>query len=125
VSAVGSRIYVDVVRLTGAAEVPGPGDPDASGISIIVIVPDKDLVCWVNRWRNIDGTGFFGHIHVGAVGVGGPPVVPFQSPPGVESPRHGCLVDPDADAIVANPANYYVNIHSSAFPPGAIRGQLD
>lgn len=30
----------------------------------------------------------------------------------------------DAAEIEANPANYYINIHSENFPAGAIRGQL-
>jgi hypothetical protein len=29
-----------------------------------------------------------------------------------------------ADAIAANPANYYVNVHNAPFPGGAVRGQL-
>jgi hypothetical protein len=126
VSATGSGVYADVVRLTGAAEFPGPGDPDASGFAIIVIVPEKDLVCWFINWRNVDGEPIFGHIHRAPAGASGPVVVPFQSPPGTESPRHGCIVDADADLVAANPTGHYVNIHSgSAFPGGAIRGQLD
>jgi hypothetical protein len=121
-----SRVFVDFVPLNGANEAPGPGDPDASGFSVILIVPDKDLVCWFNTWRNVDGTNVFGHIHRAPAGVPGPVVVPFQSSPGVESPRRGCIVDADADAIVANPTGYYVNLHTAdAFPAGAIRGQID
>jgi hypothetical protein len=123
-SATGSRVFVDFVPLSGANEV-GGGDPDGRGFAVIVIVPQKDLVCWFNTWRGLD-SGVFGHIHNAPAGVNGPVVVPFQQPAGVESPRHGCIVDADADLIVANPSAYYVNLHTpNEFPGGAIRGQLD
>jgi hypothetical protein len=32
--------------------------------------------------------------------------------------------DADLDAILADPAGFYVNIHTDDFPAGAIRGQL-
>jgi hypothetical protein len=35
------------------------------------------------------------------------------------------LIDPaDASAIIANPQNYYVEVHTTAFPNRAVRGQL-
>ena len=37
----------------------------------------------------------------------------------------GCVSSPDwADAIAADPASFYVNVHSTVFAPGAIRAQL-
>lgn len=121
VSASSSPVYVDVAHLTGAAEVPGPGDPDATGFAVILIVPEKDLVCWKLGWRGIDGTVTAAHIHgpaneTQAAGV----LVPLSV-----DPSRGCVTDSDADAIAANPTMYYVNIHSTVFPGGAIRGQLD
>jgi hypothetical protein len=37
----------------------------------------------------------------------------------------GTTTDPTvAAAILANPANYYVNVHTTQCPTGTIRGQL-
>jgi len=45
---------------------------------------------------------------------------------GFEGSSSDCVdaSDADLDAIIANPAGYYVNIHTEDFPAGAIRGQL-
>jgi hypothetical protein len=68
------------------------------------------------------------HIHVGAVNVNGPIVVPFFSfsPPTNATSFRGC-VHGDRDVITAilrDPSGYYVNVHTTEFPAGAIRGQL-
>jgi hypothetical protein len=65
------------------------------------------------------------HIHMGAVGVAGNPVFtleasgPFTSPINYTSPA---LTASQISDLMAN--LYYVNIHSTAFPNGEIRGQL-
>jgi hypothetical protein len=67
------------------------------------------------------------HIHVGAEGVSGDVVVPLDVD-GFEGSSEGCI-EPMEDAaalqaIVDDPAGYYVNLHTDEFQGGAIRGQL-
>jgi hypothetical protein len=78
------------------------------------------------------------HIHRAALGVGGPVVIDsvFGSPIPVEAGgtariiRQFIVEADDAsgietiEALLANPEGYYVNVHSSAHPPGVARGQL-
>ena len=65
------------------------------------------------------------HIHTGAAGSSGAVVVPLGTPDG-SGKSSGCL--PAARSVVASilnaPDSFYVNVHTAAFPGGAIRGQL-
>ena len=109
--------------MTGAQEVPGPGDTDGSGTAEITIVDATDNVCYDLNVRNI-GPATAAHIHRGARGVAGPPVVTLDAP--TDGGSEGCISAPGAlaDEIEANPAAFYVNVHNAEFPDGAVRGQL-
>ena len=109
--------------LTGAAEAPGPGDPDGIGAAVIAIDTDTNTVCWLIVVRRITLPATAAHIHVGAAGSPGPIVVTL-TPPNARGISFGCTQDADAGAIAASPAAYYVNVHTSDFPAGAVRGQL-
>lgn len=114
--------------LTGAAEEPGPGDPNATGQADITLNQGLGQVCFDLSWADVDGTVFAAHIHVGAADEPGPIVVGLFSGSfaGTDS-ASGC-VDADAQLIKAirkDPSAYYVNVHSRPnFPAGAVRGQL-
>ncbi len=107
--------------LTAAAEVPGPGK--GSGSATLTFDSDKGQVCYMLMSSGTD-TPTMAHIHKGAAGVAGGVVVALAPP--ATGMSEGCAplaADVLAD-IVAHPANYYVNVHTAAFPAGAMRGQL-
>lgn len=109
--------------LTGAEEVPGPGDPDGSGFAVITLNSGQEEVCWELTVSNI-APATAAHIHVGAAGVAGPVVVALSPP--TDGSSSGCVsTDPTLiKDIRKNPTNYYVNVHNAEYPAGALRGQL-
>jgi hypothetical protein len=111
--------------LTGAAEAPGPGDADGRGTATLRLNPGQGKVCFVLTASNIILPAAAAHIHVGPAGTPGPVVVGL-SPPDATGISGGCVSATRAmvKAILQNPSDYYVNIHTSDFPAGAIRGQL-
>ena len=112
-----------VVEMTGAAERPGPGDPDGSGTAWFTFNYGQSEVCFVLEVANI-APATAAHIHVAPVTDPGPVVIGLTAP--TSGTSSGC-VSADQDlikAIVQNPENYYVNVHNADFPPGAVRGQL-
>lgn len=112
-------------ELSGAAEVPGPADPDGSGTATIRLRPEQGEVCFELTASNI-GPATAAHIHEGAKGVAGSVVVPLDPAPTGGS-SSGCVSGVDTTLIRnigQNPEQYYVNVHNEEFPDGAIRGQL-
>ena len=110
-------------EMSGAMEVPGPGDPDGTGRAEVTIVDRTDNLCYVVTVANIE-PATAAHIHRGARGVAGPPVVTIDAPADGES--RGCLSVPSAlaDELERSPAGFYVNVHNARYPNGAVRGQL-
>lgn len=108
------------VKLSGAEETPAVTTA-AAGNAKFTIGADKSVT------GKIDTSGIEGiaaHIHVGAPGQAGPPIITL-----VKGDKGEWTVPPDAkltDEQFASfkAGNLYVNVHSAEHKPGEIRGQL-
>ncbi len=117
--------------MSGAQEVqvagkPPVGDPDGSGTAQVEIKGSKIIFSF--QWSGITAPTL-GHIHEAAQGANGDIVVPFFTTPLPDTATAvaGAVTVTDAalvNRIRTNPSGFYVNLHTTAFPGGAIRGQL-
>jgi hypothetical protein len=121
-----SDAWALVAVLKGVNQVGTAGDPDGFGTAVAEIVsPTK--ICFSVIVSKIDKPTEF-HIHQGVKGTNGDVAVPFVPPPGGNPGFNaGCtsgLSPLLVNRIRRNPTAYYVNVHTAAFPEGAVRGQL-
>jgi hypothetical protein len=111
--------------LAGNAEVPGPGDPDGTGTATVRLRAGEGRICYQLNVSAIALPASAAHIHVGVAGQSGAIVVPLTAP-NASGAASGCVNVSRTlvAAILANSHGYYVNVHTSDFPNGAVRGQL-
>jgi CHRD domain len=110
--------------LTGAAETPAAGDPDGSGQAVVAVNSTANRACVYLAFSGLDLPASLAHIHSGATGVAGPPVVTLTAPTVGLSASCGSASAAVISNLAATPASHYVNVHTTPFPAGAIRGQL-
>ena len=130
--------------LTGRAQVSSTGskaiagDPNGRGsVYVFGIDGDPTTLCYVLEVSKVaetelaPGNGRAAHIHRGAEGTNGPVEVNLAWPQ--DGQAADCLTEGEAgkgldpgevQRILANPHDYYVNVHNTEFPDGAVRGQL-
>lgn len=110
--------------MTGAAEFPaGSGSPDGSGLAVITV--SGTTVSFSIQVKGIS-TPTLAHIHKAPLGASGPVVIDFNAPMFVYGFATGTATASANDVadLLANPSDYYVNVHTAEFPAGALRGQL-
>lgn len=116
---------VFTLRLTGAAA-GTTGDADGTGTAVVRIIRAKGDVCFKLSVQNIVLPSVGAHIHRAPAGSNGPIVVQLVAP-GAGGSSSGCthgVATTLIDEILANPANFYVNVHTTDHPGGAVRAQL-
>lgn len=111
--------------LTGAAEVPGPGDPDGAGIATLDWDSEGEQLCYALSIDDID-PATAAHVHRGAAGEAGPPVITLETP-AADGGSDGCVEISSSlrRELRDNPGGFYVNVHTEPHPAGAVRGQLE
>lgn len=121
--------FVYVAELSGGAEVPGPGDDAGSGRA--ELRSSDDGLCLDMVARGLDSEVADAHIHEAPAGQSGGVVIPIGPPTAADGDTDTwtevCV--PVDDELVhrfeVDASQFYVNVHTSSFPDGAVRGQLD
>lgn len=124
-----------------------PGQPGATGTFNLMINSDLDVVCYDITLNNVTApyqskAKTSTHLHEAAKGESGPPRLAFPNPEGEgTATSSGCMQGPFTTGLMgdngkdtgegftlkqieANPAGFAADTHTSAFVPGAVRGQL-
>lgn len=123
------------VTLLAENEPNGASTSESKGHAQVKVYDDGTMEFSFTVNNKSDETYTRAHIHKAAAGANGPihwdfleagiPVASISDQPsqlrGVARARAAAVV---AD-LLANPSGYYVNVHSTAFPGGAVRGQLE
>ena len=120
------------------------GQPGAAGLAELDVWEDENCVTFAVEYADVDGP--FGdapglHIHEGDRDENGPVVALLATGADLDAGADdglvvGTVCEPeilmgddagetfDVSDLLTGPEDYYVNLHSDDFPPGAIRGQL-
>jgi hypothetical protein len=108
------------VTLTGAQEVP-PVATAAKGSGTITVAADKSVTGTITTTGI---TGIMAHIHEGAPGKNGPPIITLEKGANGQwsVPAGAKLTDAQYQSFKAG--NLYVNVHSDEHKGGEIRAQL-
>jgi hypothetical protein len=123
------------VTLRSENEPNGASTSESMGHAQVKVYEDGTIEFFFSVNNKSGETYTRSHIHKGPAGVNGPihwdfleagnPVASISDQPsdlrGVARPRAAAVL---AD-LLANPSGYYVNVHSTVFPGGAMRGQLE
>ena len=102
-----------------------PDGGEGAGLFEALVNPETERICYTLTAGQID-KATVAQIHASRNGEIGDPVLTLDTPDGDDDDSEDCQ-DIDAglaQALLAHPENYLVNVRTGAHPRGAIRGQL-
>jgi Cu/Zn superoxide dismutase len=118
-------------KMNGATETP-PNTEKAMGTATLTLAGNQ--LRYTITLQGLSGPATAAHIHLGKVGVSGPPVYTFT----IKKIADGTLAEGSVDLtkdvskgvsgdslkVLLNNGNAYVNVHTAAHGAGEIRGQV-
>lgn len=116
----GVRRWRFAAELDGLQEVPANGSGATATATAWFVEPENVLIYEIDVAGLVGFT--VGHLHNGAPGVGGPAIFTLTG-----TGSRLCGVSPPlaaADVTALKAGNTYLNLHTTSFPGGEIRGQL-
>jgi len=140
---IGAQAQAQTVRLiatlSGGSEAPTPLLSGATGVGEVFVNMATKEVTYTVKVFNLPSGATAGHFHVGSVGLAGPVVVDIAPPVNISNdftlsgtataaslrPQASIGIrdwDDFIQALVGGQS--YLNIHTSVYPSGEIRGQL-
>ncbi|MGH3656730.1 MAG: CHRD domain-containing protein [Micromonosporaceae bacterium] len=120
-------------------EVPGGGDRGGYGFARITLDEAEERACYFIGWEELEGDVTAAHLHNAPRGHNGPHAIDFFNDRHFDGQRDGAFgcvrVTDDRHKrgmsarekirdIIDNPEDFSINIHTTRFKDGAIRGQL-
>jgi len=108
--------------LSGETATADAGDPDGRGSAALDVRGNDELCLTVV----VSGTApvTAAHLHAGPVGAGGAVVAAFGELAAATSGHCVTVAGQLIKEVRADPGRYYVDVHTTEFPDGALRGQL-
>jgi hypothetical protein len=117
------------VYLTGN-EVRDGGDHEGEAFARLDLDPEHERVCYVITWRRLEGAVTALHLHASPRHRDGPHWIDFfnnQYFDGEQRTVADCVRSDrwKIRAVINDPSDYYLMVHTTAHEAGAVRGQLD
>lgn len=120
-----NEVKFENIALTGENERPAVTTPN-TGVFNGTYNKDTNQISYTVTWTGFTATNM--HFHKADINSFGPPVIPIEkkgTPPAYTSPlSETTRTLTDAEEADLLNGLWYINIHSSQYPAGEIRGQL-
>jgi CHRD domain-containing protein len=120
-----------IADLASSSEVPSNM---STGMGTATLTLDDAKLSYTIRVTGLTGPATAAHIHLGAMGVSGPVIYPFNVTKLADGTVASGSIDlkkpitatisGDSLKTLLNTGNAYVNVHTAANPGGEIRGQI-